>query len=246
MFTAAAPGLLPDESTSELGGVALPPGSIVRSDPGFDQTGESRPVAWISRDILSEDALSKLVRSLVEVFPTTGLWPLAAAGLGGDSLERPWTDGELAGPPVEAVAPTPDDVLSGRGVTTFADAVTGPDYTASDVYTPHGGLLLVPARRPSDVPGALGWMGPVNHDLSGADISAVLASWEDRFGAVLVQIGFAELALLVRRPPAAENQVERLVDEHYAFCPDNIDQGLDRETYTDMLTVRDVWSFWWD
>jgi hypothetical protein len=109
-----------------------------------------------------------------------------------------------------------------------------------------GALLLVPVSRAADVPKAIGWLGPVNHGLSGEDVSAVLRSWEERFGAVLVSIGFATLVVQVARRPESEKQLSSLVGEHHAFCPDNIDQGMAPETYFDGIAEWTPWSFWWD
>ncbi|HEX3955922.1 MAG TPA: DUF4253 domain-containing protein [Trebonia sp.] len=63
-------------------------------------------------------------------------------------------------------------------------------------YTRDARIGLVPAQRPADVLARLGWMGAVN-SRSTADITAVLRSWEDRFGARLIEVGFADLRLLV-------------------------------------------------
>lgn len=67
-------------------------------------------------------------------------------------------------------------------------------------------LGLVAARRPADVPALTGWDG--NGDGPGTAarslrISAVLRSWEDRFGARLLRMGIDdELWVLIERPPA--------------------------------------------
>ena len=114
------------------------------------------------------------------------------------------------------------------------------------VPTSPAGLLLVPVRRPADVPQALGWWGPANYDLSGADQSAVLRSWEDRFGAALVGLSFDVMRLAVSDPPTDPAQCDLLAREHYAFCPDNVDQGVGSlEDYTPVVS-EDEWWFWWD
>lgn len=63
------------------------------------------------------------------------------------------------------------------------------------------GLALVPVTRPADTPAAIGWWGPTNHDLGGGELSAVLQSWEDRFGVVLTSLGFDTLGVDVVAPP---------------------------------------------
>jgi hypothetical protein len=228
-------------------------------------TGDGTTVAWLTADPVGE--VHRAWRRLAGSFDDTGLWPLVAVGGWG----RPFRTGELTGP-----APIPDaaDVLrdgwagtrrvlpdgtplpqrpwpglapaSGAAV----DHVELPDPPGHDGA---GDLLLVPATRPADAVAHLGWLGACNWFLSGADISAVLRSWEDRFGAYLVRIGFAEFDVLVTRPPTTDEQCLVLADEHYAFCPDNFaPQHLaepvlfSRAEYARLLRGSRVWHFWWD
>ncbi len=46
---------------------------------------------------------------------------------------------------------------------------------------------------------------------------AVLGSWEDRFGAPLIDVGFAGPRLLVERPPRALEAAQRIAAEHRAL-----------------------------
>ncbi len=108
--------------------------------------------------------------------------------------------------------------------------------------------MLVPAMRPADVPWVIGWSGACNLSLSGADISSVLRSWEDRFGAVLTSMGFDELLVVTDSLPTRPDvrQLEAIGAEHYAFCPDNIDQGAESmKAYLPQIE-RGRWPFWWD
>ncbi len=256
----ATPGTLPAAGAREVGGVALPDGRLVTADEG-----DGAAVAWISTAILPADRLDELVRALAAAFPRTGLWPLQAKGLQDHDLARPWGDGEVEGPSGDAVpdalsvlaragaehaAEDPDeeeDEPSVPAVTGLASAVPGADLEADSLETgSDGGLLLVPVARPADVPAALGWMGAVNYDMSGEDHAAVLRSWEERFGAVLVGIGFDTLLVQVGQRPESAQQIDDLLREHYAYCPDNIDQGLDADEFRAGLTEWTHWSFWWD
>ncbi|HEX4093397.1 MAG TPA: DUF4253 domain-containing protein [Trebonia sp.] len=63
----------------------------------------------------------------------------------------------------------------------------------------------------------LGWDGAVNSCESMA-IAAVLRSWEDRFGARLLEVGFAQIRLLVERPPHNHQAALALAAEQFAFC----------------------------
>lgn len=71
-------------------------------------------------------------------------------------------------------------------------------------------LATVDAARPADIPAALGWCGIINYrhqDL--LRLSAVLRSWEERFGATLVWIGGFTLLLAVADPPRTREESER-------------------------------------
>ncbi|MGV7586337.1 DUF4253 domain-containing protein [Mycobacterium kansasii] len=242
----ATPGQLPAADARDLAGIALPPGRIVTA-----QEGAGAPVAWVSTEQLPEDRLTELVRALAAVFPRTGLWPVQALGLE-DSLDRPWGQGEMDGPEEqipEALAALDQDHSdnpSVPAVTALAPAQPGPDLLPDQLGVMEGGLLLVPVSRPADVPAALGWWGGTNYCMSGADFSAVLRSWEDRFAAVLVSIGFDTMTVQVGRRPESEEQLDALLREHYAFCPDNIDQGMPPDVFRLGLPEWLYWNFWWD
>jgi hypothetical protein len=109
-------------------------------------------------------------------------------------------------------------------------------------------IMLVPAARGADVLTAVGWHGPVNYTEDMELLSAVLRSWEDRFGARLVEIGFDTLHLSVASPPAAKDAAELLAAEHFAFCPDNIVQGTSGTigAYAAEIQAGHGWTFWWD
>jgi hypothetical protein len=113
--------------------------------------------------------------------------------------------------------------------------------------SPHA--ALVHARRSADIPAALGWSGPLNYESDPARLSAVLRSWEDRFGIRVAALAFDRLTVSVAAPPRTLDAAMAVAAEHYAFCPDNIDQGS-YETLREYAekAVLDVpaWSFWWD
>ncbi|SEF87469.1 protein of unknown function [Thermomonospora echinospora] len=108
-------------------------------------------------------------------------------------------------------------------------------------------LGLVPAARGADTLARTGWQGPANHTGDVQEISAVVRSWEDRFGARVVAVGFATLDLSVAAPPATADQALGVAAEHHAFCPDNVWQNSDGFTeYAGRLIGAGNWSFWWD
>jgi hypothetical protein len=105
-------------------------------------------------------------------------------------------------------------------------------------------LGLVPASRPAEALPMLGWNEAFVDALG---IAAVLRSWEDRFGARLLRIGFAEFSVLARRPPRALASAQRLAAEQWAFCNECAGEGLhDVPSITDSLMSTPIWTFWWD
>lgn len=108
-------------------------------------------------------------------------------------------------------------------------------------------LALVPVLRPADVPAALGWSGMCNAWDDVVGLSAVLRSWEDRFGAFLVRIDRATLWLSVAAPPWTEDECLRVAAEHFAFCCD-VDGEDPRPLrhYAETLSGARRWRFWWD
>jgi hypothetical protein len=78
-------------------------------------------------------------------------------------------------------------------------------------------------------------------------IAAVVRSWEDRFGARLLEIGFAEIRLLASRPPHTTGHAQHLAAEQFVFCDECAGKGLhDIQAITDHLLSSPIWTFWWD
>ncbi|MEU1209461.1 DUF4253 domain-containing protein [Nocardia sp. NPDC005825] len=210
---------------------------------------------------------------LYDLRSTTGLYPLLldAPKLVGSPPHRPWHSGELGFVPKESIDEL-DPNLELRGlwfVTDFdieydplkpfewpglaapglADE-DGPDdiahWLAQELVGESDWLIgLVPATRGADAVTLFGWNGAVNYYDSSAVISSVLRSWEDRFGARVVGVGFDYLELSVSAPPRTHAHAVSLAIEHEALCPDNFaDDTLG--TYADTLINRSSWQFWWD
>lgn len=110
-------------------------------------------------------------------------------------------------------------------------------------------LGVVPVGRPADVPAAVGWSGTAEspRPWDPPALSAVLRSWEDRFGAVLVLVGRVSLELAVAAPPWERTECLAIAAEHYAFCDDTYagNPGTLRD-YANLLRGSTRWSFWWD
>ncbi|SEG65801.1 protein of unknown function [Actinacidiphila yanglinensis] len=139
--------------------------------------------------------------------------------------------------PADAAAGLPD---------TVAAELTAELTRARRLHDPRAALVY--ARRSADIPAAIGWTGPINHENDVALLCAVLRSWEDRFGLRVVALGFDTLTATVAVPPATVEDAEAVAAEHLSFCPDNITQngpGTLRG-YAKSLLDAQVWQFWWD
>lgn len=261
-FSASAPGIL--SVGASLAGVALPAGRLFTAL----ERDEDAHVGWISLE--KGTRLGTTWRALAATFGQHGLWPVVLSSLNSDD-GRPWLDGELGfddGTPPERldtaeelaaqwsqVVPLEDGGLAaiapfGRVFPGLAPASSGPDALASLVRVVDaldGRLGLVPVTRPADVPFAVGWSGPVNHYSDMGLLSAVLRSWETRFGAVLVGIGFDTITLAVERPVKDLKTATALAAEHFAICSDSVWQGAGSiEALAHELLGATRWDLWWD
>lgn len=110
-----------------------------------------------------------------------------------------------------------------------------------------GHLGLVPVERPADAPAVMGWTGPINYYDDVGPLTVVLRSWEDRYDAVVVGLGFDTLWMVARRPPRAGDEAAALAAEHFAVCPDQVWQGTETVAdYASLLRGQATWAFWWD
>lgn len=116
-------------------------------------------------------------------------------------------------------------------------------------------LCLAAADRPGDFLTAVGWGTTEAWWEALPSLSAVLRSWEDRFGARLLQIGpGAELQLLVSRPPRSGREILLAAAELCAFghtawggySHDDQDEATTVEDIARTVVGQPIWGFWWD
>jgi hypothetical protein len=125
-----------------------------------------------------------------------------------------------------------------RGRSSFDDALR-------DVAASPRRIGLVVADRPADIVGLVGWSRATGE---AAKLSAVLRSWEERFDAKLVRLGFDTMVLPVGRPPRSLEEALPIAAEHYVFDIENVSQGVGsvRRFAAEELVGASSWSFWWD
>lgn len=107
-------------------------------------------------------------------------------------------------------------------------------------------IAIVPTNDPTEAPAYLrygDWNGCPKPEFH----VAALRSWRQRYGARLVAIGFDTIDVAVERQPATRNEAISLAREIYAYCPDNIDQGVGTlSNLAALMMASSWWSFWWD
>jgi hypothetical protein len=107
-------------------------------------------------------------------------------------------------------------------------------------------LGLVQTERPADIPAILGWTGMIKSTDQVAELSAVLRSWEERFGATLIVLGFDALELSVSAPPRNQGRALAVAAEHRAFSlPTFAGQPGNLREFAAGLVHSRHWKFSW-
>ncbi|MDF5753206.1 DUF4253 domain-containing protein [Spongiactinospora sp. TRM90649] len=260
--------LFADGGTGRSLAVDLPPGGLVWPDPGY-APGRScaQPAFWIS----DEPGSGELWAALRAEHAHSGLWPVLL-----EESVQPWAAGQIAPDvpeeidnykPAQFMAEVwedwcelahPDQI---EDLAPFGDRCPGlaapgrPMAPAEQVADWYAGVLaergmplgLAAVRRGADALAVMGWQGALHHNEWTPPLAAVVRSWEERFGARVVAVGFNTLELSVAAPPTTYEHTLHVAAEHWAFCPDSIVQGPGTlEEYAEQIAGVNAWSFWWD
>lgn len=261
---------LPGIGTTSIGGVLLSRGRPLLGD----QPEGSPAVLWATDEPVEDFA--QVWTALRTPAGELGLIPLQLSGLGGDAGDRPWDSREfspLASPgddlpsarelldhwwSMSLADPEEDEGETAEVLSPFTRefpglapaedrAIDQGELTSALSLLPRGRLGLVAAGRPADALSVLGWHGAVNYGQDGQALSIVLRSWEERFGATLVGVGFDTIELLVARPPRTLDAAQHVAAEYFAFCSDSVYQGVGSiSQLAEDLIAGPIWSFWWD
>jgi hypothetical protein len=95
-------------------------------------------------------------------------------------------------------------------------------------------VMLIPVNRPAHLYSVLGTETTEYH--SDDESTAVLRSWEERFGAVVSVLTPSTLDLAVGAPPRNDDDARRLAAEHAAFAPQK--NGRDSMRWRDSCAPR--------
>jgi hypothetical protein len=262
LFRASKRGTLPPESGGSIGGVALPDGILYAPEPEGGSRGDE-PVVWASERPVGK--VGAIWARLAASFPASGIWPFVIDDTYGFEgfddrlmdvprgrhtevlaiLRKGWNENVSVDEdePDEEIAPFGKQ-FPGLAAPTPGDRPSSIDHLVSS-GTGHLGLVAV--NRPADILDAVGWMGAANYDADPLDMTTVLRSWELRFDAYVVGMGTDTLTLAVGRPPRDLTSATAIAAEHFAFCPDNIQQGAGSiREYSALLVGQGLWPFWWD
>lgn len=141
--------------------------------------------------------------------------------------------------PPGVAGPDPDTVAREVVASTLLSRM-GPSFTPAF-------LGLVPVARSADISAVIGWAAAASDLLTDQELSAVLRSWEQRFGAQVVAL-IDGVYLSVAAPPRTREHAEHLALEHLLLCSDNLHNQADETFpgYVDQILGADLWAFWWD
>jgi hypothetical protein len=112
-------------------------------------------------------------------------------------------------------------------------------------YTRHARIGLVPAARLADILPRIGWAGAANNRTA-SELAVVLRSWEDRFGARLLEVGLQDIRLLVSRPPQTLEAAQQIAAEHFAFANEAHQGPRWIGEIARVIVNNPFWDFWWD
>jgi len=223
---------------------------------------------WVSRDPL--EAIPATWKRLAAGFAETGLWPLALPTTAADGASVDWFEhatrreaASLGDDPnvaqlvrsrlLESLAggsPLRSTDLFARSATSRGELHQGSARRTDAIAATFEAigaarLALVPTVRPADALHVLAWPGAAAAGVASDELSELLASWERRWGALLVGVGESHVILAVLRPPATFEEAVELAAEHHALCPDEAADWGDDQSAAQRLVDAPTWRLSW-
>jgi len=273
------PDALPEEGDVTLGLVSLPPGRRVRAGAWEELgTDAGEDVMWITDEPQSDaGALWWFLQDQTElvVLVLDSLGAEASVGRrrpwdtelvryegevpGADAVEGIfrflWQDTEDADHP--SVSPAPFTAFPGLAPSqnrTLSESVLA----ETALNQPPGWIGLAPAASAADSPMRAGWYScsdafafPWGQWEAAGAMTALLRSWEQRFGARVMRLGWASMLLLVEKPPTSEDEALAVAAELWNVSSEfHIAGGGPMVRSVQQIAAgilkAPTWRFWWD
>lgn len=104
----------------------------------------------------------------------------------------------------------------------------------------------IPVKNPWEI---FAWLpvGGWNSCPMPEDIMSVSKLWYEKYGAVPAVITSDTIEYYLPAPVSDRGEALKIAEQHYAFCPDSVDQGAGSiKCLADSISKSTVWFFWWD
>jgi hypothetical protein len=234
------------------------------SSGGTGVVTPTAPAMWVSAQSFTGAAASW--KQLAAGFEESGLWPLLLpeADFG---LAEPWIE-QRARRERDSLDATPQELFRARlegslkdTPLTATELLAGSGVARGELGEGSGKrtdalqhafeelgesrLALVSVQRPADVVHRTAWPGTYAAGITGAELAELVASWEERYGVLLVGMSHESLVFAVLRPPATLEEAVEVAAEHHATCPDEAEGWGDDRSYAESLVNAPVWRLSW-
>jgi hypothetical protein len=234
--------------------------------PMVATTPPSLAALWMTADVLEDPAPAW--KRLAAGFADSGLWPVLVHDTSSELSGDPWYERRsrrerdmLDASPEELFAGRLDQSLAADTPFASVELLRASGVAARSLRSGSGRrgdavqatldrfgaarLGLVPARAPADAVHRLAWPGAAVADLSGVELAAMLGSWEQRWGALLVGLDEHALTFAVLRPPTSLEEAIEAAAEHHALYPDELADFADDQAYAAALVDAVTWTLTW-
>ncbi|MCZ4495422.1 MAG: hypothetical protein JWM25_5 [Thermoleophilia bacterium] len=239
-------GLLPPAGSSQLAGVQLPPGRqvgrVLSDAHGVAALDLAGAVLWVTA--VPVEAPLGLFSPLAAAFPETGLWPLLTRTGPGPLVDGDWVDGHEGIQRPEPSPPQLDELLAPEGVLLQPSGRASSPIAALREASVPSRVALVSCTTPVQAITHLAWH-PDGSPTHPALLGAVLESWEQRYGALLVGLDASSLLLVIARPPATHGEALATAAEHAALGVLDASDAATRDDYATALVDSALWRLRW-
>jgi hypothetical protein len=226
----------------------------------------SRATLWMSAAVIDDPAPAW--KRLAGGFAESGLWPVLVHDTTSVASGDPWFERRsrrerdlLDASAAELFAGRLGESLAADTPLASVELLRGSGVAAGELGSGSGRrgdaiqatldrfgaarLGLVPARAPADAVHRLAWPGAAVAELTGVELAAMLGSWEERWGALLVGFDEHALTFAVLRPPTSLEEAVEAAAEHHALYPDELADFADDRAFAEALVDAVTWTLTW-